>query len=80
MLLLPLYYQQVQGENVLVTGLLLIPQGVGMLLTRSWFGSLTDRIGPRIIVVVSLMVTLVGSLPFAFAGSDTNHLLWQRHC
>lgn len=75
MLLLPLYYQYVRGESVLFAGLLLIPQGVGMLLTRSWVGSLADRIGSRMIVVISLVVTIVGTLPFAFASSDTNQVL-----
>lgn len=75
MLLLPLYYQQVRGENVLFAGFLLIPQGVGMLLTRSWIGRLTDRIGSRSIVIISLVVTIVGTLPFAFAGSDTSQAL-----
>jgi EmrB/QacA subfamily drug resistance transporter len=75
MLLLPLYYQYVRGESVLFAGLLLIPQGVGMLLTRSWIGSLTDRIGSRLIVVISLVVTVVGTLPFTFAGFDTNQIL-----
>ncbi|MBU2699489.1 EmrB/QacA subfamily drug resistance transporter [Sporomusaceae bacterium BoRhaA] len=75
MLLLPLYYQQVRGESILFTGLLLIPQGIGMLLTRSWVGRLADRIGSRIIVIISLVVIMIGTLPFAFAGSDTNHVL-----
>jgi EmrB/QacA subfamily drug resistance transporter len=76
MLLLPLYYQQVRGESILFTGLLLIPQGVGMLLTRSWIGKLTDRIGSsRIIVIASLVVTIIGTIPFAFAGPNTNHVL-----
>ncbi len=75
MLLLPLYYQQVRGESVLFAGLLLIPQGVGMLLTRSWIGRLVDRIGSRIIVVISLIVTAIGTLPFAFATSNTNQIL-----
>jgi EmrB/QacA subfamily drug resistance transporter len=75
MLLLPLYYQQVRGESVLFAGLLLIPQGVGMLLTRSYFGNLTDRIGSRLIVLVSLVITTVGTLPFAFAGPDSNQFL-----
>ncbi|MCK9857624.1 MDR family MFS transporter [Paenibacillus sp. ATY16] len=75
MLLLPLYYEQVRGESVLTTGLLLIPQGVGMLLTRSWIGKLADRAGSRSIVLVSLAVTLVSSIPFAFAGTDTSHFV-----
>lgn len=75
MLLLPLYYQQVRGESIFFTGLLLIPQGVGMLLTRSRIGILSDRIGSRLIVMISLVVTMLGTLPFAFAGPDTNQVL-----
>ncbi len=75
MLLLPLYYQQVRGETALLAGLWLIPQGIGMLLTRGWLGRLTDRIGARTIVIVSLLVTTIGTLPFAFASSDTNQLV-----
>lgn len=75
MLLLPLYYQQVRGESVLLAGLLLIPQGVGMLLTRSWVGRLADRIGSRMIVAISLLVTTAGTLPFAFSGTGTNQVL-----
>ncbi|MDR6552389.1 MDR family MFS transporter [Paenibacillus qinlingensis] len=75
LLLLPLYYEQVRGESVLMTGLLLIPQGIGMLLTRSWIGGLADRVGSRNIVLVSLAVTLAASIPFAFAGTDMSHYL-----
>lgn len=75
LLLLPLYYQQVRGESVLYTGMMMIPQGIGMLLTRSWIGSLSDRTGSRIIVILSLLVTIFATLPFAFAGSDTNLIL-----
>lgn len=75
LLLLPLYYQQVRGESVLSTGMMMIPQGIGMLLTRSWIGSLSDRTGSRIIVILSLLVTIFATLPFAFAGSDTNLIL-----
>lgn len=75
LLLLPLYYQQVRGESVLFAGLLLIPQGIGMLLTRSQMGKLTDQIGARPIVLVSLVITAIGTLPFAFANSETNQVL-----
>jgi EmrB/QacA subfamily drug resistance transporter len=75
LLLLPLYYQQVRGQSVLFAGLLLIPQGIGMLLTRSQMGKLTDQIGARPIVLVSLVITALGTLPFAFANSETNQVL-----
>lgn len=72
MLMIPLYYQEVQHMSVLYTGLLLIPMGIGMLLTRSWIGKLSDRTGPRYIVVASIAFTILGLLPLAFAGSETN--------
>jgi EmrB/QacA subfamily drug resistance transporter len=72
MLILPLYYQQVRHESVLFTGVLMIPQGVGMLLTRSWFGSLTDRNGSRLLVFISLIIAGIGTVPFAFADANTS--------
>lgn len=75
MLMLPLYYQEVRGASALYAGLWLIPQGVGMLLTRSWAGKMADRDGSRNIVLFSLAAVAIGTLPFAFAGADTNYIL-----
>jgi EmrB/QacA subfamily drug resistance transporter len=75
MLMLPLYYQEVRGASALYAGLWLLPQGVGMLLTRSWAGKWADRDGSRNIVLLSLAATAIGTLPFAFAGADTNLVL-----
>ncbi|MEJ3750470.1 MDR family MFS transporter [Actinomycetes bacterium KLBMP 9797] len=71
MLLLPLYYQRSRGASVVAAGLLLAPQGLGSLLTRSWFGRLTDRIGARPVVLGGVAVTVLGTLPFVFAGPRT---------
>ena len=43
MLLIPLYFQQVRGEGVLIIGLLTTPQALGMAVAMSISGSLTDR-------------------------------------
>lgn len=75
MLLLPMYYQQVRGESVLASGLLLVPQGLGMLLTRSLAGKLTDQIGSRPVVLAGTLLTALGTLPFALAGAHTSHIL-----
>lgn len=72
MLILPLYYQEVRGASALSAGLWMIPQGIGMLLTRSWVGKVADRDGSRNIVLISLAATAIGTLPFAFASTDTN--------
>jgi len=75
MLILPLYYQQMRGESALYAGLLLIPQGVGLLVSRSQFVKLMDRIGPRPVVLMSIILTVLGTLPFAFADANTDQVL-----
>ncbi|HEX3922157.1 MAG TPA: DHA2 family efflux MFS transporter permease subunit, partial [Streptosporangiaceae bacterium] len=52
MLLLPLFYQEVRGASALTAGIMLVPQGVGALLSRNVAGRLTDKIGARPIAVV----------------------------
>jgi EmrB/QacA subfamily drug resistance transporter len=75
MLLLPLYYQQLRGTSALAAGLLLAPQGVGSLLPRLAIGSLTDRFGPRLVVLASTLVAALGTLPFALATAHTSEIL-----
>jgi EmrB/QacA subfamily drug resistance transporter len=72
MLVMPLYFQDVRGHDALATGLLLAPQGLGVLASRSLAGLLTDRIGPRWVVFGGLLVTAAATVPFALAGAGTN--------
>jgi MFS family permease len=75
LLLLPLYYQEVRGASALAAGLLLAPQGVGTLLPRLVVGRLTDRLGPRPVVIAGTIVAALGTLPFALAGAHTSEVL-----
>ncbi len=75
LLLLPLYYQQVRGASPLDAGLLLAPQGIGALLPRTLAGKLTDRIGPRPVVLAGMALAAAGTVPFAMAGPHTSELL-----
>lgn len=74
MLLMPLYFQQVRGLSVLTTGLLLIPQGVGSLASRSMAGRLSDTMGSRWLVVIGFLLAGVATIPFAFADASTGEL------
>ena len=47
MLLLPLYFQELRGTDALGAGLLLIPQGVGSLISRTVAARLMDRLSAR---------------------------------
>jgi MFS family permease len=75
MLLLPLYFQQVQAHTALIAGLLLVPQGVGSLLTKGVVGRLTDSIGARPIVIGGVLLAAVGTVAFAVAGPHANNVL-----
>ena len=80
MLLLPLFYQDVRGTTALTAGILLVPQGIGMVLSRTVAGSNIDKFGPRLIVVAGCVVVAAATVPFAFAGPDTNSwllVLWM---
>jgi EmrB/QacA subfamily drug resistance transporter len=75
MLLLPLYFQQVRHDSALVAGLLMVPQGIGSIAPRTLAGKLTDRIGPRLVVLAGVALAAVGTIPFALAGLHTNYWL-----
>lgn len=72
MLLLPLYWQQVRGEDALGAGLLLIPQGVGTLLSRPLAGRFTDRYGPRRVALAGFAAVCMATVPFAFVTANTS--------
>ena len=75
MLLLPLCFQQTRGFDALAVGLLLVPQGIGTLFSRSTAGRLTDQIGGRWVVVVGFIITALGTVPFAFID-ETTSMIW----
>lgn len=72
MLLLPLSFQELRGTDALGAGLLLIPQGIGSLLSRSIAGRLNDRIGGRTVALVAFAVVGIATVPFAFADGATS--------
>ncbi|MFG2316326.1 MDR family MFS transporter [Streptomyces tendae] len=71
MMLLPLYFQQVRGEDALGAGLLLVPQGAGALLARGLAGRYLDRVGPRRVAVTAFALVAVATVPFAFVTADS---------
>ena len=74
-LVLPLYYQQVRGASALSTGLLLAPQGLGMLLTLPQVGRLTDCFDNGKIVIAGVVTTLLGTYAFTQAGAHSSYVL-----
>ncbi|MDT8718807.1 DHA2 family efflux MFS transporter permease subunit [Clostridium sp. 19966] len=77
MLLFPIFFQDVRGLDVITSALWLIPQGVGMLMTRSFIGKMTDKIGARFVVLPSILITIISTLPFIFFDNGTNQwIIW----
>jgi len=72
MILVPLYYQEVRGESVVVTGLLTGPQGLGMLMVAPWIARMTDRFGGGRVAFVGISILTLSSLPLCFIGPDTS--------
>lgn len=72
MLLLPLFFQTVRGLDVLAAALVLIPQGVGALLSRTLAGRLTDTLGSRVVAIAGFAVMGLATVPFALADASTN--------
>jgi len=72
MLLLPLFYQQVRGTTALTAGVMLVPQGVGMLLSRFVAGNNIDRFGSRVIALTGFVIVAAATVPFALAGPHTS--------
>jgi EmrB/QacA subfamily drug resistance transporter len=73
--LLPLFFQQVHGTTPLAAGLLLAPQGIGMLLTRSVAGKWADTYGAKPVILGGVLFTLIGTVPLAFLGNSQSLVL-----
>jgi EmrB/QacA subfamily drug resistance transporter len=72
MILMPLYFQQVRGESVLATGLLVAPQGLGAALALPISGRLTDRFGGGPVALFGVVVTTLTTIPFGLIGAHTS--------
>jgi EmrB/QacA subfamily drug resistance transporter len=75
LLLIPLYYQSVRGASALDAGLLLVPQGLGAMVTMPIAGRLTDRFGPTWLPAAGIPLLVIGFSPFAFVTAHTSYVL-----
>jgi EmrB/QacA subfamily drug resistance transporter len=74
MILVPLYYQEVRHESLIATGLLVGPQGLGMLGAMPVAGRLTDRFGGGRVALFGVSVLCLSTIPLAFVGATTSIL------
>jgi MFS family permease len=74
MILLPLYWQTIRHEDVVITGLLTAPQGLGAALVMPLAGKLTDRFGGGPLALFGVVLTTAATIPFALIGAHTSIL------
>jgi EmrB/QacA subfamily drug resistance transporter len=72
MILVPLYYQNVRGEDVISTGLLTGPQGIGALVAMPLASRLTERFGGGRVALGGITVLCLSTIPFVFVGPHTS--------
>ncbi|HVW48445.1 MAG TPA: DHA2 family efflux MFS transporter permease subunit [Solirubrobacterales bacterium] len=75
MVLMPLYFQTVRGEDAVTTGLLLIPQGLGAAVAMGLSGRATERWGGGVTATIGTVITLVATIPFVLLGAGTSFVL-----
>jgi len=63
------------GRIIIVSALWLVTQGIGMLITRPLVGRLIDRIGARFVALPAILITLIGTIPFAFLSPASSPVL-----
>jgi MFS transporter, DHA2 family, multidrug resistance protein len=74
-LLLPSYLQQLLHQTPLQSGLQMIPQGLGAMLTMPLAGTLMDKRGPRNVLLVGIALISTGMTIFAYgAWKQANYL------
>ena len=75
MLLIPLYLQEIHGFNALETGLMLLPQAATAAVAMPVGGMLTDRIGPRPVVLTGMVMLVLGGVILAQIHVDSPIIL-----
>jgi EmrB/QacA subfamily drug resistance transporter len=70
--LLSLYLQYIKVLSPKAAGLVLMAQPVVMAISSPFAGRLSDRIEPRIVATLGMMVTTVGLIPLIFLKQGTS--------
>lgn len=72
LVVLPIYYQTVQGRSPVLSGILIAPLGLGAMITLPTAGKVTDRAGPRGVALAGLMIVALGTVAYTQLDVDTS--------
>jgi DHA2 family multidrug resistance protein len=78
--LLPLYVQTLMGYNALLSGMVLSPGGVIVLITMPFVGMLANKVQPRSLTVIGLAIGAFGTFQMAAFSLETDfgHIVLAR--
>lgn len=74
MVLMPLYFQLVRGQDAAHTGMLLAPQGIGAAIAMGLSSRIFEKIG-SLVCVVGSVVGIAATVPFMVITADTPYWL-----
>jgi EmrB/QacA subfamily drug resistance transporter len=74
MILMPLYYQTVRGEDAVMTGLLVAPQGIGAAFAMGSSSRFVERYGGGLVSLFGAIITIVATIPFVLVDQNTSYL------
>jgi EmrB/QacA subfamily drug resistance transporter len=74
LILLPLYYQIVRGQDAIHTGLLLAPQGIGSATAMWVAGRAIDRYGAGLTALTGGIIGMIGMIPLLLVGPNTSYV------
>lgn len=73
MLLIPIYLQNLRGITPLDSGLLMLPGALVMLIMSPISGILFDKVGPRPLAIIGMVITTVTTYQFTKLTLDTSY-------
>lgn len=73
--LLPLYFQQIRNYSVLMTGLAIAPLSALAAICSYYAGKLASVSGPKIIMIVGLLIGATGFFTMLLAGKHTHYVM-----
>jgi MFS family permease len=75
--LIPLFLQQFRGMSAVESGLALLPQGLAAAVGIVTASRLYDRLGPRVVVVVGLILLTISSWMLSTIAISTTTTAWD---
>ncbi len=75
MVLMPLYFQTVRGEDAVATGLLIAPQGIGAAFAMGLSARVTERLGGGLTSLIGATIMIAATVPFVLIGAETSYWL-----